>query len=66
MAPSSDGVRRRAKRGQHVGGQGRKLDADEDHHEIAGGGDEQRAEDREGQQNVELAERHSTLRAGLT
>ena len=38
-----------------------KLDADEDHDQIAGRGDEQRAENGEGEQYVELADRQMPL-----
>ena len=43
--------------GEDIGGQGRELDGDEDHHQIAGGADQHRAEDGEGEQHVELANR---------
>ena len=45
-------------RGQDVGGQRRQLDADEDHDHVAGRGGEQGPEHGEGEQRVELAERH--------
>ena len=43
--------------GEDIGGQGRELDGDEDHHQIAGGADQHRAEDGEREQHVELADR---------
>src|SRR4051794_41495053 len=42
---------------EDIGGQGRELDGDEDHHQIAGGTDQHRTENSEGKQHVELTNR---------